>query len=121
MVAKGESARNKKLPLPCLCIESLLCPVFSLSSSRVYLMRSFQIASDPMDRRLIRFNNTLQMLACLCNVIGLPGSDIIDCIADLVTATMMGCISAQLSVETKLLESQGFKAPGAPEEIEMKR
>ena len=90
-------------------------------SSRVYLMHSFQIASDPMDRRLIRFNNTLQLLACLCNVIGLPGSDIIDCIADLVTATMMGCISAQLSVETKLLESQGFKAPGAPEEIEMKR
>ena len=60
---QGESA-GTKLPFA-LPLHQLVMSVFSLSSSRVYLMRSFQIASDPMDRRLIRFNNTHKCLrAC---------------------------------------------------------
>ena len=54
--------------------------------------------ADPMDRRLIRFNNCLQFTACLCNIVGCPGSDIVDCIADLVTACLMGCMTGMYSI-----------------------
>ena len=78
--------------------------------------------ADPIDRRLIRFNNCLQMAACLCNILGCPGSDIVDCIADLVTACLMGCMTAQLNIETKAMGKGGKVAPiGAPSEVEMKR
>lgn len=41
---KGGKCGEKNCPFPCLCIEVCCFPTISLSSSRVYLMRKFQIS-----------------------------------------------------------------------------
>ncbi len=34
-------------------------------------MEKYDLASDPCDYRLIRINNALQILACVCNILAI--------------------------------------------------
>ena len=42
-----------------------------MSASRNYVMEKYDLSSDPCDYRLIRINNCLQMLACVCNILAI--------------------------------------------------
>jgi len=65
-------------------------------------MEKYNLASDPCDYRLIRINNCLQMLACICSVLAIIDdgfrqiADLINNIADLFYHTISGCMTAQV-------------------------
>ena len=100
-------------PYPCLCLESFLCIGPSVSSSRIYVMDQFELTSDPCDRRLIRFNNCLQMLSCICNILAIIDNSfrelaaIIQCIADVVFLMTVGCQVAQTRREVDYQKEKG--------------
>ena len=55
----------------CMCIEGHLCNSCAVSSSRMYVMQEYGLQPDPCDYQLIRFNNSIQMLSCVCDVAAL--------------------------------------------------
>lgn len=65
-------------------------------------MEKYDLKSDPCDYRLIRINNCLQMLACICDIAAIFVADLrqlanlIDHIADLFYHTISGCMTAQV-------------------------
>ena len=69
-------------------------------------MEKYNLASDACDYRLIRINNALQMLACICDILAMINdafrtiSQIIDLIANLFYHTISGCMTAQVSSVT---------------------
>eukprot|EP00736_Rhodelphis_marinus_P005417 Rmarinus@m.11427 len=110
----GETCHEKDCPEMCLCLESCCCLGLSVSSTRNYVMDQRQLHSDPCDRRIIRCNNFLQMLACVCDIIYAvsgecrEGRDLIRCIADLVFCATQACMQAQVlhEVETPMQAPQ---------------
>lgn len=80
-----------------LCLEGCCCPFFSLSIARLHIMDAKQVRPDPMDWQIIAFSNCLQLLSCFCDVLACFMEEfrelaaIIDCIADVVTASVAGC------------------------------
>ena len=52
----------------CLALEGCCCISCSLSATRMYVMDKYDLQSDPCDRRIIRFNNCIQCLACICHI-----------------------------------------------------
>jgi len=98
---------EKTCPTLCLCCESICCPSLSISSSRMYVQDALSLSSDPCDRRLIRCSNCLQLLSCVCWILAIFCEEfrslayIIDCIADCVTYSVLGCMVAQVEVELK--------------------
>lgn len=54
-----------------LCLESICCTGLSISASRLYMMDTYGIRPDPMDYRIIRFENCIvaidMLLQCLVN------------------------------------------------------
>jgi len=99
----------------CLCLEACCCSGPVVSSTRMLVMDSYDISPDPCDNRIMRFNNCMQMLACVCHILAMfePSfrdlADLIDCIADLVFFTVAGCMAAQTNVEMDT-QSKGFQA-----------
>ncbi|CAN0187298.1 unnamed protein product [Ectocarpus sp. 13 AM-2016] len=95
-------------------MESFACTSCAVSSSRMYLMDKFGVQPDPWDNRIIRFNNALQVLSCICDIAAICIREvrelarIIDLIADLVYMTTVGCMTAQMITEMKY---QGENAP----------
>jgi len=89
----------------------------SLVSLGMYVMDKFDLASDPCDRRIIRFNNFLQLLSCICDILAMfdPSwkdcADIIRFIADLVFLITAGCMNAQVNVELKHRKEGGAATP----------
>ena len=67
-------------------------------------MDQYNLMMDPCDYRLIRCSNCLQILSCLCWILALIDdsfmamAQIVDWIADLVYATVSGCMTAQVTV-----------------------
>mmetsp|Transcript_1801 Transcript_1801/g.2839 ORF Transcript_1801/g.2839 Transcript_1801/m.2839 type:complete len:171 (-) Transcript_1801:519-1031(-) len=59
------------IPAFCLALESCCCLGCSVSSSRMYVMDHYDLRFDPCDNRLIRFNNCLQMLTCICDILSI--------------------------------------------------
>lgn len=103
--------RGSMLGLVC---EGCCCPVLSVSIARIYVMDKKQLHPDPGDYQIIAFSNCLQIIACLCNVLAYiePSfrelAEIVNIIADVVTATVTGCMTAQLSLEYKDKEGNGL-------------
>ena len=68
-------------------------------------MDKYDLASDPCDRRIIRFNNFMQLLSCVCQLAAIfvpelrDAADLIELIATLVYMTTAGCMFAQVNVE----------------------
>ena len=40
----------------------------------MYVMDRFQLHSDPCDRRIIRLNNCVQIVSCVCNILRYVGA-----------------------------------------------
>mmetsp|Transcript_17019 Transcript_17019/g.44329 ORF Transcript_17019/g.44329 Transcript_17019/m.44329 type:complete len:197 (-) Transcript_17019:60-650(-) len=88
---------------PCLtlCAEGLFCPCWAISSTRMYVQEERQLMNDPCDNRLIRLNNCLQCLACVCHCFKLDGEQAVQCIADIVFLVVSGCMQAQVHHELR--------------------
>lgn len=63
----GESS----CPTLCLCCEACFCNFAAVSASRMYVMEKYDLTSDPCDYRLIRINNCLQLIACICDILAI--------------------------------------------------
>ena len=98
----------------CLCLESVCCHSCAVSATRMYVMDKYDLASDPCDRRIMRFNNFMQLLACVCQLAAMfvpelrDAAQLIDFIADLVYMATAGCMFAQVNVE---LEQSANRRP----------
>jgi hypothetical protein len=90
-----------------LFCEGCCCPILSLSIARLNIMDAKQIHPDPIDYKIIAFSNFCQLLSCFCNILACffeelrECAQIIDLIADLITASVAGCMGAQINVELK--------------------
>ncbi len=74
------------------------------------LQDAYHIRSDPFDNRIIRFNNCIQVLSCVCDVLAIFNKDfrgcaqLLDCISCAVWSSLMGCMTGQIFEE---LEHRG--------------
>jgi hypothetical protein len=57
-------------------MEGCFCNCIAVSANRGYVMEKFDLSADPCDYRLIRINNCLQALSCICNILAIFLSDI---------------------------------------------
>eukprot|EP00656_Telonema_subtile_P009438 TRINITY_DN1442_c0_g2_i2.p2 TRINITY_DN1442_c0_g2~~TRINITY_DN1442_c0_g2_i2.p2 ORF type:complete len:274 (+),score=43.29 TRINITY_DN1442_c0_g2_i2:66-887(+) len=89
----------------CMCVECCLFPGLAISATRVHLMHEFALATDPMDHKIIRFNNCIQCLACICYTIGIFIKEarhiarLVDLFAHLVFMCTAGCMAGQIHRE----------------------
>jgi len=102
---------EKELPRTCMCCEIICCPGLAVSTNRFVMMDHYQFTPDECDNRLIRFNNCIQILSCICHILAIFNRDfqqlaaIIDLIADIVFFSTAGCMTAQVNYEVKYRES----------------
>eukprot|EP01038_Epipyxis_sp_PR26KG_P017279 gene17279-23826_t len=102
---KAGNCCEKDCPDLCLFCEACICNGAAISASRAYVMDKYQLSSDPCDYRLIRINNCLQMLACVCNILAIfiaelrQLADLINRIADLFYHCVSGCMTSQVAFE----------------------
>ncbi len=90
-----------------LCIEGCCCDPLSLSITRMYIMDIKNLHPDPVDYQIIRFSNCLQLASCICSCAAVISgndacNDVAQCLqlaAEIVLRVVMGCISAQISME----------------------
>ena len=73
----------------------------AISASRWTVMDAYTLRPDECDNKLIRFNNCIQVLSCICNILGMFNREIerlaqiIDLIADIVFFSTVGCMTGQ--------------------------
>ena len=95
----------------CLVVEAILCPCFAVQATRFYVMDTRNIAPSGTDNKLIRFNNFLQLAACLCRLMDCDGADALSCYADLMWTTLLGCMTAQVAAELRAEAKGSAQAP----------
>ena len=113
---------EKDIPRTCMCIEACCCAGLAVSSTRFVMMEQYHFMADECDNRLIRFNNCIQVLSCICHVLAIfkpqfrDLAQIIDLIADIVFFSTAGCMTAQVDYEINYRESLGESQglPGGP-------
>lgn len=119
---KAGSCGEENCPDFCAFMEGCFCNFAAVSASRNYTMEKFDLTSDPCDYRLIRINNCLQILACICSILAIfePSlrdlSNLINWIADLFYHTVSGCMTAQVSHEIDYQNSVG-NSDGAAQQV----
>ena len=107
MCLKAGNMMEDSCPDACNVLEAFLCFSCSISATRMLVMDTRDIAPDPTDARLVRLSNTLQMLACLCDILAMiddnfsEAAEVIDFIADVVFAIISSCMIAQVNHELK--------------------
>jgi len=120
---------EQSAPEFCLCVEVCCCLSCSVSATRFLVMDQYRIQSDPCDNRIIRFNNFMQILSCVLNLLAIcidelrEAAFIIDMIANIVYCCTLGCMQAQHRAELDFRKSQGQAPTGAraPNAMEMDR
>lgn len=76
-------------------------------------MEKYDLKSDPCDYRIIRINNCLQVLACVCNILAIfigqlrEIAKIINYLADIFYHCVSGCMTAQVAWEVDYQNSVG--------------
>ena len=97
------------------------------------MLDSRDILPDPCDNRLIRSNNCIQLLACVCEIAAAFDKNlkdfvlVLDLVADCTFATIAGCMHAQTDLELKAgVNKPDWNAPltakaGAPSSQAMGR
>merc|ERR1712028_251450 len=104
----------------CMCIEACCCMECMVSSTRMLVMDSLDITPDPCDNRIIRFNNCLQLVSCVCNILAMfePSfrdlAALLDLIADCVFMATVGCMTAQTNYELTNNQRQANYNRAAP-------
>ncbi|CAM9757309.1 unnamed protein product [Discosporangium mesarthrocarpum] len=82
----------------------------------MYLMDKYQVTPDPWDNRIIRFNNCVMLLSCVCNIASIFISEVRDLaeilriISDIVYMTTVGCMTGQMVFEMDYQEQNAPKA-----------
>eukprot|EP00056_Hartaetosiga_gracilis_P002913 m.58179 g.58179 ORF g.58179 m.58179 type:complete len:213 (-) comp11247_c0_seq1:132-770(-) len=108
-----ECCPTENCPCFCLVLEALLFESCALSATRIYVQEERQIVTDPCDNRIIRFNNLMQLLSCICNILAIFFDElrliaqIIDLIADIVYCLTQACMQAQTYHELVLHPTPG--------------
>ena len=99
----GAWCAGSRLGLAC---EGLCCPVFSLSLARLHMMDAKQNRPDPCDYQIIQCSNCLQLISCVLDIVAIfveqarDLAHIVDCLADLFTCSVAGCMGAQVRTHT---------------------
>jgi len=102
---------ERDCPRTCMCCEAFLCPGCAVSSTRFLLMDHYELMPDPCDNRLIRINNCIQVLSCICHVAAIFDkhlrelAHLLDCLADVVFWSTTGCMVAQVDAELRYRSS----------------
>jgi len=110
---KAGSCGEQNCPTFCAFVEGCLCNCLAVSANRAYVMEKYDLASDPCDYRLIRINNFLQALACVCNILAIFIDElrelawIINRIADIFYQCVTGCMTAQVAYEMDFQREHG--------------
>jgi hypothetical protein len=68
---KAGSCSEESCPDFCAFMEGCFCNFMAVSANRSYVMDKYDLASEPCDYRLIRINNFLQVLACICSILAI--------------------------------------------------
>ena len=116
-------------PETSLCFESICCTGLSISASRLWVMEKYDIVPDPMDYRIIRFENFIVAIDCLlqCLVNCFRMKELRHCehvfneITRWIFACTAGCMVAQVLNEmdgrsNNAIESTAFSpVPSAPQ------
>ena len=89
-------------------------------------MDMYHLSADECDNRIIRFNNCVQVVSCVCHVAAAFNRNLrhlarlLDLIAEIVFFATAGCMTAQVDAEMKYREGLGVggavaspMAPGA--------
>lgn len=106
-----------------LFLQAFFCECFAISATRMYVQMERQIVTDPCDNRIIRLNNLIQLLACICQILAMIDSSFQACaeimkfIADVVYAIVSSCMQAQTHLELKLHPTAADYEGGAPPPI----
>ncbi len=106
-------------PIPCMCLESCLCPGLAVTSNSMILREYYHLGLDEDDVRLIRCNNCLQILACCLSLVACffpcqadeEIAHIVGCLADLMFCCVSGCMTAQLDHEIQFRERSSYPTP----------
>ena len=108
----------------CLTCESFCCPSFSISATRMLIQDAYHIRSDPCDNRILRFNNCVQCLACVCDILAIFNKDfrgcsqLLDCVACTVWHSVLGCMTGQIFEELEYRDQKNTTTTVAVEEGE---
>jgi len=116
---------EKDIPRTCMCVETCCCPGAAVSATRFVMMEQYMFMADECDNRLIRFNNCIQILSCICHIAAIFNrnfeqlAQIIDLIADIVFFSTAGCMTAQVDYEVNYRNTLGGAGvlPGGPPPI----
>lgn len=119
MCFKPGDVGEQSCPALCLCLETTCCFTCAVQATRYYLMDKFRIHPDPSDFQIVRCNNAMQCLACICNLAACFVEDLrecsrlIDLIAHITFCSVQGCIQVQTYDEIKFQQSKATQAPQA--------
>jgi len=86
-------------------MEAILCECVAISATRIYVQIEREIVTDPCDNRLIRCNNCIQLLSCICHILAVISDTfelaacILDVIADVTYCVIQACMQAQTHLE----------------------
>merc|ERR1712216_129423 len=79
----------------------------AISSTRVHMMIAGDLRPDPGDFQIIRFNNCIQCLACICHTLAIfirdlrAAARLVDLFAHIVFACTAGCMAGQIHREVR--------------------
>ena len=100
-------------PLPCMCLESFLCPGPAVSASSNVIRERYSLGLDEDDVRLIRCSNGLFYCSVCLYIVALitdceaddAVANVVDLISDIVFCCVGGCMTAQVHHEMKMREN----------------
>lgn len=125
---------NSGCPSFLLCLEATCCLSCSMSASRALLQDTYQLRTDPCDRKIICCQQICALASCIFSVMSIfieecaPVAEIVRLCSDCLFMTIMGCMTAQMDVEMKhqghllppgsrppvTTEPQAMSVPGQP-------
>ena len=118
--------------MPC-AFQAVCCFSCMVSSTRMFVMDTRDIVPDPCDNRIIRFNNCIQLLSCICTCLSICFSEldylayVLDIISDITFCCTVSCMTAQTAVELNYWEEEKMqvvdwnRGDGVPHYMKMNR
>lgn len=98
----------QQCPQFCFFLEMICCLSFAISATRIHVQVERQITTDECDNRIIRFNNCIQILSCICQIAAIFNrafedlAHILKIFAEIVWCSTQACMQAQTAMELDL-------------------